>query len=547
MLDFSSSESTDLSPNPEESSFTSSDQSKKSPKPLVTIDATNLITFILVALCLLASLDLWRQYAISTDDYMFYEYSLAVRSSESFWKLGFHLEDLEHKIQYQQEQFEYARKTIGTLNPPLRHSTIEKYSKRRRIQTSLSDLLGNESSIYQIRCGDKGNFLRVGVNDFRADPMDMCQIFANAPATDCGPHTMWQKVDLGEESFGLRNVGSDLFIQVVAPPSDNAKLPWKLVLGGPIAGAAERFRITSDGLMYSPLVGGMLQCDSGQMVKGYPGAYSSGSTFLMEKVPPEETRKALELAALSRQLITIQNTYTKSHQSSLKQRKENVQNELGSLSNNTVHICIAVPMTSKGTVMKEISESPFWANLFDSFMKTIDWRSNRMVFKFYLGFDKADDMYDTGDAWSEFRELFTRRATYRMQEQLMDKLAVEDVLNSKLALKLMHFDHLEGAPTQVVSQLVLQAFTDNFDYFYQVNDDTILITANWAPRLVEALAANPSIPNFGVAGPVDTNNDKIFTHSFVHRTHIEVLRLIYLIIFSSSPSSSLVINFEILI
>jgi hypothetical protein len=56
----------------------------------------------------------------------------------------------------------------------------------------------------------------------------------------------------------------------------------------------------------------------------------------------------------------------------------------------------------------------------------------------------------------------------------------------------------------------------------QVNDDTQIVSPNWAPKLVAALAANPSIPNFGVTGPSDTNNDKIFTHSFVHRTHFEV-------------------------
>ena len=50
----------------------------------------------------------------------------------------------------------------------------------------------------------------------------------------------------------------------------------------------------------------------------------------------------------------------------------------------------------------------------------------------------------------------------------------------------------------------------------------MLVTANWPTKFVEALASNPTIPNFGVAGPLDTNNDKIFTHSFVHRTHIEV-------------------------
>lgn len=125
-------------------------------------------------------------------------------------------------------------------------------------------------------------------------------------------------------------------------------------------------------------------------------------------------------------------------------------------------------MTSKGTVMKDVTESPFWSNLFDSFMKSIDWKANKYIFRFYLGFDKADDFYDTGDAWSELRDEFKHRATFRMTEQMMDEEAIQHVLDHYLSLKLMHFEHLEGAPTQVVSQLMLAAYVDNFDYFYQV-------------------------------------------------------------------------------
>jgi hypothetical protein len=66
------------------------------------------------------------------------------------------------------------------------------------------------------------------------------------------------------------------------------------------------------------------------------------------------------------------------------------------------------------------------------------------------------------------REEFKSRATYRMKELLMDDAEIETVLQKQLTLKLMHFDHLEGAPTQVVSQLMLAAYVDNFDYFYQV-------------------------------------------------------------------------------
>jgi hypothetical protein len=144
------------------------------------------------------------------------------------------------------------------------------------------------------------------------------------------------------------------------------------------------------------------------------------------------------------------------------------------------------------------------------------------VFKFYIGFDKADPLYDTGDAWSDMRDEFRQRAEFRMTEQLMDQKDIDAVTKEKLSLKLMHFEHLDGSPTQVVSQLVLQAYSENFDYFYQVNDDTVLVTPNWATTLIQTLAMNPLIPNFGVTGPKDVNNDKIFTHSFTHRTHIEI-------------------------
>jgi hypothetical protein len=73
-----------------------------------------------------------------------------------------------------------------------------------------------------------------------------------------------------------------------------------------------------------------------------------------------------------------------------------------------------------------------------------------------------------GDAWSEIRDEFKSRAIFRMKEQLIEDSAIQDILDNLLLLKLMHFDHLTGAPTQVVSQLMLSGYTDNFDYFYQV-------------------------------------------------------------------------------
>tara|TARA_B110001452_G_C15113478_1_gene388167 strand:+ start:282 stop:785 length:504 start_codon:yes stop_codon:yes gene_type:complete len=40
--------------------------------------------------------------------------------------------------------------------------------------------------------------------------------------------------------------------------------------------------------------------------------------------------------------------------------------------------------------------------------------------------------------------------------------------------------------------------------------------------LSSALATNPIYPNLGATGPTDATNARIFTHAFVHRTHLDI-------------------------
>ena len=98
--------------------------------------------------------------------------------------------------------------------------------------------------------------------------MDKCRIFTSTSSTATGPHMMFELVQLDEEAFALKNIGNDLFVQVVAPPPDTFGLPWKLVLGSLSVGAAERFRLSPDGYIYSSLIGGFLQCSRDSPVLG---------------------------------------------------------------------------------------------------------------------------------------------------------------------------------------------------------------------------------------------------------------------------------------
>jgi hypothetical protein len=279
--------------------------------------------------------------------------------------------------------------------------------------------------------------------------------------------------------------------------------------------------------------GDYFSCSPNNIVSG--NNFNDAGRFVVEKVLPEDAARMRGLAEVSREVMLLQarplqNLTTSMHARISAMKEEDFDARPVALPNSTTHdpqdihdkVAIGIPVTSKGTLMNEVADSPIWTNLFDSFMDSIDWSSNHILFGFHIGFDRADNIYDTGDAWSEMREMFKSRAYMRLKDLLIDDLLITSILEHQLTLKLAHFDDLSGAPSQVVSQLMLTAYEEGFDYFYQVNDDTQIVSPNWAVEFIHALKYNPIASNVGVTGPLDTHNDKIFTHSFVHRTHIDI-------------------------
>eukprot|EP01040_Poterioochromonas_malhamensis_P009189 gene9189-9971_t len=505
------------------------------------IDSGYVIAALLVTLCILAALDLWRQFAIKDEAQFELNYSKGITLNPQFWKIGYQLEDIEVRIDSQYERFQKILHNIDMNLAPrfvLNKNTLRNGNSIRNIEYTrksrivIHELEQNDTEIFQIRCEEKGPQLRVGLNDYRTDSRDECQIFTSPKVEEhIGPQHMFDLIHLDSGAFALRYVGNGMYVTAVPPPSDNSRLPWKLVVGGPSIGAAETFRLTSEKYMYSALMGGFFFCGAGQMITGYSDSYHSNfNHFILESVPKDLIMTSYALVDLSKKVSHIQSSYLQKYET---QRKIKLSTSTTSTFTNAsslylndhdipIKIALAIPMTSKGTAMKDVLDSPFWNNLFDSFMKSIDWRSNKYIYRFYIGFDRADGKYDTGDAWNEFREEFKHRAIFRMSEQMMSEEVINNILEGQLSLKLMHFDHLDGAPSQIVSQLIVTAYADTFDYFYQVNDDTVLETPNWATKLIATLKTNPFVANFGVTGPLDSNNEKIFTHSFVHRTHIDV-------------------------
>ena len=84
-----------------------------------------------------------------------------------------------------------------------------------------------------------------------------------------------------------------------------------------------------------------------------------------------------------------------------------------------------------------------------------------------------------------------------------------------------------GKPTWAQNDATLEAYLDNVEYHYRVNDDTRFQTPNWTELFVHQLSLFDP-PNVGVVGPRHSGgNTGILTYDFVHRTHVDVLGCYY--------------------
>ena len=99
-------------------------------------------------------------------------------------------------------------------------------------------------------------------------------------------------------------------------------------------------------------------------------------------------------------------------------------------------------------------------------------------------------------------------------------------LEVKTSIHMVQCSHA-GKPTWAQNDAMLEAYLDNVEYHYGVNNDTRFQTPNWTELFVHQLSLFDP-PNVGVVGPRHSGgNTGILTYDFVHRTHIDVLGYYY--------------------
>ena len=142
-------------------------------------------------------------------------------------------------------------------------------------------------------------------------------------------------------------------------------------------------------------------------------------------------------------------------------------------------------------------------------------------------------------------------STYRTTSMQWDKFEVQILVgaDSDDAFWLQHADSLEvEARNNYAMHLKFKFYRkrDNFlpfndlmrdgyytgsDYLLRINDDTEFTSSAWISLGVDTLK-NFHPPNVGVVGPsCQQGNTKIMTHDMVHRTHLDIFKTYYPVVF----------------
>ena len=99
-------------------------------------------------------------------------------------------------------------------------------------------------------------------------------------------------------------------------------------------------------------------------------------------------------------------------------------------------------------------------------------------------------------------------------------------------VKLVQCNH-NGYPAWAQNDAIMEGYIDGMDYFYRINDDTLLLTPDWTTMFVNVLKTlDPS--NVGVVGPTHYGgNTDILTYDFTSEKHIEIFGFHYPRVFTN--------------
>eukprot|EP01041_Mallomonas_annulata_P004655 gene4655-9237_t len=174
-------------------------------------------------------------------------------------------------------------------------------------------------------------------------------------------------------------------------------------------------------------------------------------------------------------------------------------------------IAIMAGTTTRKVTKPSTSNLALFSFLLPSLLRTVDCGFR---YVYVLGYDKGDPFYDDEANMAMIKKWFKDNVERIMKDN-----------NIIISFKPVKVNNSLRKPGPVFNEMARAAYNIPADYFYRVNDDTELVS-HWPSIFVKSLHSL-SKP-YGVVGPTcHQGNQRILTHDFVSRIHMEVFEMNY--------------------
>jgi len=177
-------------------------------------------------------------------------------------------------------------------------------------------------------------------------------------------------------------------------------------------------------------------------------------------------------------------------------------------------VAVGLAVTSRGVrSTSEYASMEMFRIFLPSFCKTA---SVGFTYTFYLAYDKTDEMFKLDKFRSSFSQTYTNITTKLCNPRSIVTASVRFIECQ-----------YSGKPAWSQNDALRDAYLEDSQYYYRVNDDTQFTTVGWTEKYIAVLNSFDP-PNVGVVGPTHLNgNTNIMTYDFVHQTHLYLFGFYY--------------------
>jgi len=173
-------------------------------------------------------------------------------------------------------------------------------------------------------------------------------------------------------------------------------------------------------------------------------------------------------------------------------------------------IQVLLPVTSRNLKKpaKTLEALPLFQYALPSFIETVE--PARFRYLVSIAADKGDPWYDDTEQQGQ------------IQDWILTRWRAHWPVACDVTLTFHAYANTGSRPTWATNYATQVGYEMGADYFYRINDDTVLHRNSWSSAFVRELASFRPIPGLGVTGPWDPfQKGQLLTMSFVGRPHLE--------------------------